>query len=228
MNNQIQALTEAENKAWNIYHTALDRGLIVAGKTEKQLNSELLELSKEIAGTNIFWHKRIVRSGPNTLLPYRENPPDRVLEQDDILFFDFGPVLKNWEADIGMTYVIGGNPDKIKLKSDTEAAWQIGKEFMLNNFDSTGAEVYRFISKLASKFGWQYGNEHCGHLIGEFPHEKIQGEEKRNYLHSENHSKLSEPDLNGKPRFWILEIHFVDLAKQIGGFYEGFVGVTED
>ena len=31
-----------------------------------------------------YWHKRIVRSGPNTLLPYRENPPDRAIGTDDI------------------------------------------------------------------------------------------------------------------------------------------------
>jgi hypothetical protein len=28
------------------------------------------------------------------------------------------------------------------------------------------------------------------------------------------------PDANGNKRHWILEIHFVDREKQIGGFFE--------
>lgn len=225
MENVAERLLEAELLARKIFDEALSMGIIQAGKTEKEINSALLQLSREIIHTDIFWHKRIVRSGPNTLLPYHENPPDRVIENDDILFFDFGPVLKNWEADIGITHVIGENPEKIKLKSDTELAWSLGKEYMLANYNLSGAEVYKYISELAREFGWEYGNEHCGHLIGEFPHEKIQGEEKRNYLHPDNHSQLSEPDLNGKQRYWILEIHFVDKQKEIGGFYEGFIGL---
>jgi Xaa-Pro aminopeptidase len=158
------------------------------------------------------------------LLPYKENPPDRVLLADDILFFDFGPVLKNWEADIGITSVIGSDPAKHKLKHDTEQAFQEACLFMKNTKNITGADVYDFVCGLAGKFGWEYGNEHCGHLIGEFPHEKLQGEIKRNYLHPENKSLIREPDLKGNPRYWILEIHFVDREKQIGGFFEGFAG----
>jgi hypothetical protein len=31
---------------------------------------------------------------------------------------------------------------------------------------------------------------------------------------------LREPDRNGRPRHWILEIHFVDRQLEIGGFLE--------
>jgi hypothetical protein len=133
-------------------------------------------------------------------------------------------VLEKWEADIGMTWVIGNNPLKLKLKNDTERAWKEGQKFMIENNNVTGAEVYDYVCKLAVKYGWEYGNEHCGHLIGEFPHEKLQGEIKRNYLHPENHISIHSYDLNNNPRYWILEIHFIDQANQIGGFYEGFVG----
>jgi hypothetical protein len=73
---------------------------------------------------------------------------------------------------------------------------------------------------LAKKYGWEYGNEHCGHLIGNFPHEDIQGEEIENYIHPKNNKRMCEPDRNGKGRFWIYEIHFIDKANEIGGFYE--------
>jgi hypothetical protein len=32
-------------------------------------------------------------------------------------------------------------------------------------------------------------------------------------------------DAQGQERHWILEIHFVDRARQIGGFYEGLLTV---
>ena len=41
-------------------------------------------------GIGRWWHKRIVRAGPNTLQPYQENPPDRVIGADDIAFCDCG------------------------------------------------------------------------------------------------------------------------------------------
>jgi len=31
---------------------------------------------------------------------------------------------------------------------------------------------------------------------------------------------MRSPDKNGRPRHWILEIHFVDREHQIGGFHE--------
>jgi hypothetical protein len=36
---------------------------------------------------------------------------------------------------------------------------------------------------LAKKYGWDYGNHHCGHLIENYPHEKNLGEEEINYIH---------------------------------------------
>jgi hypothetical protein len=36
---------------------------------------------------------------------------------------------------------------------------------------------------------------------------------------------LREPDDGGNPRHWILEVHFVDRARQIGGFFEELLTV---
>ena len=78
--------------------------------------------------------------------------------------------------------------------------------------------MYKYVKKLANERSWVFGNEHCGHLIGEFPHENIEGEKVKSYLHPENHMILKKPkEIN---LFWILEIHFVDYEKNIGGFYE--------
>jgi len=39
---------------------------------------------------------------------------------------------------------------------------------------------------------------------------------------------LREPDAHGRPRHWILEVHFVDRAREIGGFFEELLTVDAD
>jgi Xaa-Pro aminopeptidase len=80
-------------------------------------------LAAEMFGVSRHWHKRIVRSGQNTLQPYRVNPPNRLIEADDIVFCDFGPVFEEWEADLGRTFVLGHDPIKLRLSRDLPAVW---------------------------------------------------------------------------------------------------------
>lgn len=221
MTEQVRQLILAEEKAAKLFEEIEKRGIITAGKTEKELNVEVMKLAYELFGINKFWHKRIVRSGKNTLLPYKENPPNLVIQTDDILFFDFGPVFDEWEADFGRTYVLGSDKQKLKLKFDVKAAWHEGKDYFLANREKlTGSDFFKYTQQLATKYGWEYGNYHCGHLIGNFPHEKIVGEETRNYIHSENTVLMNEPDQHGNNRQWIYEIHFIDSELEIGGFFE--------
>ncbi len=221
MTHTLEQLIIAEKKASQLFDEIENRGLVSVGKTEKALNTEVMELALEMFGIRKYWHKRIVRSGKNTLLPYRANPENLTIQKDDILFFDFGPVFDEWEADFGRTYVVGDNARKIKLKEDVETAWHEGKDHFLANRETiTGAEFYEYTKQLARKYGWEYGNEHCGHLIGNFPHEQIVGEETIHYIHPDNHQLMSAPDQFGNPREWIYEIHFVDTSEEIGGFFE--------
>jgi Xaa-Pro aminopeptidase len=216
-----QQLIEAEEKALILFKTIEERGLIVPGKSEQQLNTEIFELAENLLGIQKYWHKRIVRSGKNTLAPYRENPPDLILQHDDILFFDFGPIFENWEADIGKTFVLGNDPAKLKLSKDVESAWYETKEWFQKQTKLTGAELFYFTVDLTKKYGWEFGGEIAGHLIGKFPHEMGLADGKFEvYVHPENHVDMFAPDKNGNQRDWILEIHFVDREKEIGGFFE--------
>ena len=224
MINSLQKLIEAENYAATLFKAIEDRGLIIAGKTEKQLNTEIYNLAFDLFKINKYWHKRIVRAGKNTLLPYQENPPDLTIQQNDIIFFDFGPVFDEWEADFGRTFVLGNNTHMIQLKDDTAKAWHEGKLFYEKNKSHlTGADFYQYTKELAIKYSWEYGNHHCGHLIGNFPHEIISGEETINYIHPDNQQLMSEKDKHGNERFWIYEIHFIDKSLEIGGFFEQLI-----
>lgn len=149
-NSAIQELINAEKKAAHLFETIESRGLIQPGISEKELNNSVYALAEELYGIRKYWHKRIVRAGKNTLLPYRENPTDLILQEDDILFLDFGPVFEEWEADFGRTYVIGDNSKKKQLISDIAEAWGKGKEYFLKHRETiTGAEFYNYTSKLA-------------------------------------------------------------------------------
>ena len=223
--NRHDALRGAQAKAEQLFHEIESRGLVRAGVSEKQLNQEVYQLALELHGIKKYWHKRIVRSGKNTLCPYKEKPPDLFLTDDDIVFFDLGPVFEEWEADFGRTYVIGKDPIKLRLKKDIEHAWSEGKKYFQEHENIRGADLYAYAQTLAKKYGWILGQEHCGHLIGNFPHELIQGEEVVNYIHPHNSVKMRDLDSNGNPRDWILEIHFIDEEKEVGGFFEQLLTV---
>ena len=113
-------LLEAQSKAERLFNEIDARSLIRPGVTEKTVNADIYALAKEMYGITTYWHKRIVRAGKNTLLPYAENPPDLMIETDDILFLDLGPVFEHWEADFGRTFVLGSDPLKHKMKQDVE------------------------------------------------------------------------------------------------------------
>ena len=213
-------LIAAEAKAAQLFADAVSRGIIVAGRTETEINTDIFALAEELFGIEKYWHKRIVRAGPNTLHPYYENPPDLTLRDDDILFLDFGPIFEEWEADYGRTFVIGDDPYKLKLRDDTERAWHDARAWFDGRPDVTGAEFFHFILGVADAYGWEYGNEMAGHLIGQFPHERLEKKNYGLYIHPENHNKMALPDGDGNPRHWILEIHFVDREREIGGFFE--------
>src|SRR5262249_32317293 len=124
---QKEQLRAAEAKAAHLFREVESRGLIRGGITEEQLNREIYALAFELFGIKKYWHKRIVRAGPNTLQPYKENPPNLRIQAADIVFFDFGPVFEEWEADFGRTYVLGDDPTMWRIKQDIEEAWHLGK-----------------------------------------------------------------------------------------------------
>lgn len=216
----LEKLMEAEVKADQLFQEIEARNIIAAGKSEKEINTEIYDLAAQLFGIEKYWHKRIVRAGANTLRPYDDNPPNLTVQEDDILFLDFGPVFEDWEADFGRTYVIGNDPYKHQLKQDIEAAWYEIKEWFSQQTALTAAEFYQHIMDVTAKYKWEYGGQLAGHLIGNFPHEKLEPGNHSLYVLPDNHNDMFLPDANGNKRHWILEIHFVDRDKQIGGFFE--------
>jgi Xaa-Pro dipeptidase len=214
------ALLDAQLKAQALFVEIEAESLIRPGVAESEINESVYALAERMYGISRYWHKRIVRAGRNTLAPYDENPPDLTVSEDDIVFLDLGPVFEEWEADFGRTYVVGNDPLKRKLCRDIEEAFAKGKRHFEEHPDITAAELYGFAQHLAEQAGWEYGGPIAGHLIGVFPHEKIANDKISLYVHPKNHMRMRTPDTYGRERHWIFEVHFVDRAREIGGFYE--------
>jgi Xaa-Pro dipeptidase len=221
-----QALLAAQIKAEALFEEVVERGLVSAGKLESELTAEIHALAQSRFGLRRHWHKRLARSGPNTLLTYHEESADRRITADDIVYLDFGPVFEEWEADFGRTYVVGDDPIKHRLVGDLAEAFRRGKEFYRQSANLTAGQLYDYTAGLAADYGWEFGNLTAGHLIGRFPHERRPADPDHLRIRHGNSIPLREPDETGAARHWILEIHFIDRAREIGGFFEELLTVN--
>ncbi len=215
-----EALSAAQRKAEELFAAIVEQGLIREGVLESELSEEIHALARARFGVRRHWHKRVVRCGPNTVLTYHAEPPDRRIEADDVVYLDFGPLFEEWEADFGRTYVLGADPRKHRLVADIEVAFARGKQRFREDPHLTAGALYDYVRDLAQRAGWEFGAPTAGHLIGHFPHETAPADKRRLSICHGNELDLREPDSRGAPRHWILEIHFVDTERTMGGFFE--------
>ena len=213
-------LLGAQDKAAELFAAIEERGLIRPGAGERQVSDEIRELAADLLGVTRHWHKRIVRGGENTLATARDNPPDRVIADDDIVFVDLGPLFEEWEADFGRTFVLGGDPRKLALRNDLPKVWEAARAHFEETPDITGAQLFEHVVGLSRTAGWEFGGAIAGHLVGEFPHEKIRGHEIDSYVAPGSDLPMRRVDAQGRQCHWILEVHLVTPGRQFGGFQE--------
>jgi hypothetical protein len=81
------------------------------------------------------------------------------------------------------------------------------------------------VVELSEAAGWQFGGTIAGHLIGQFPHEKISGDDIAAHIMPGSDLPMRRPDAAGLRCHWILEVHLVDAGRQIGGFHEELLDI---
>lgn len=216
-----EKLINAQNISIQFFKAIEENNLITSGKSEEQLNLEVCDLALKRFGIEKHWHKKLVRSGKNTLAIYPDNPPNRIIDTDDILFIDLGPIVEGYEADIGRTYVVGSNPQKLKLKKDVEEAWYEIQEWYQQQTIVKASELFRYAAEKAKELGWEFGGEIAGHIVGRYPHEQPADPKSLELdVHPDNHNDMFLPDAYGNPRHWILELQFIDKENEMGGYFE--------
>jgi Xaa-Pro aminopeptidase len=213
------ALVAAEKRAEKLFEKIERRGLLQSGRDERQVEKDIYAIALQEFGVEKHWHKRIVRSGPNTLTIAADNPPSRTIETDDIVYVDLGPVFEDWEADLGRTYILGDHPGAL-LVADLPVIFERVQAHYHASPGITGAELYTFATEAAAEAGWIFGGAIAGHLVSEFAHAQIPGDKDLTRIHPRNPKPMRDPDDLGRERHWILEIHLVDPTRSYGGFYE--------
>jgi len=219
MTDRRAQLENAEARGLAMFDAIERAGLIVPGKREDTLSDEIHAFAREHFGVTAHWHKRIVRAGRNTVCVFADDPPVHTIEEDDLVYLDLGPVIEDWEADLGRTYVFGGDPRKAALVADLPRLFDIVAAHYHASPDITCEQLYAFAQQTAEQAGWLFGGEIGGHTIqGRFPHAPVPRAGR--LIAAGNASRMRDPDAAGEERHWILEIHLVDRDLTFGGFYE--------
>lgn len=217
---RVRRLLDAQDKAARLFAEIDGRGMVRVGVSERQLSDEIRDLAAAMFGVDRHWHKRIVRAGENTLQPFTADPPDRLIAGDDIVFCDFGPIFEQWEADFGRTFVLGDDTDKLAVRDALPRVWRAGRAVFERHGEITGAELYDHVVALARAEGLEFGAPIAGHLVGEFPHKRIAGNDAGCYITPGSDDPMRRTDRTGRVCHWILEVHLTNPARGVGGFYE--------
>ena len=216
-----ERLLNAEKTTVELFDAVEKNNLIIAGKSEAQLSSEVCNLAFEKFGIKNHWHKKIVRTGKNTLCIYPDNPPDEIIQEDDIVILDFGPIIDGYESDLGRTYVSGSNTRKLKIKGDVENAWYETQDWCKKQTFLKSSDLFKYVVDKATEYGYTFGGEIAGHIVGKFPHEQPADPKSLELdIHPQNHNDMFLLDADGNKRHWILELLFIDKENEIGGYFE--------
>lgn len=213
-------LESAQIQALKLFDAIERDRLVRPGVSERAVEDQIGELAAREFGVEKHWHRRIVRAGANTLTIAGDNPPVRIIEADDIVYVDLGPVFEAWEADIGKSYALGDDPQKHRLIGDLPRLFAHVQAHYLRDPGITGAALYAFAQDTAAGAGWRFGGKIAGHIVSEFAHALIPGDKALNRISPQNPNPMSDPDGKGQARHWILEIHLVSPDGSFGGFYE--------
>lgn len=193
-------------EAWKVLDAVSKR--VEPGMTEKD-GKALLDLELKASGSLKYWHPPQIRFGSNTLLAFgKPADPNIKLLENDIFFYDIGPLFDGYESDAGKTYTIGSDAEMKAIAEDSEKLFKrVQKEWKATGL--TGRTLYDFAKAEADRMGWElsFGGA-SGHRIADFPHA----------LHYRGSLKAFDkvPSSNR----WILEIHLKHKTRKFGAFFE--------
>lgn len=205
---QLPKLVDAQNLTKKIVKD-------VASKVEVGMNEAdgLALLNHEFSkyGDIKFWHPHKFRIGKNTLCAFKEESDLSIsLKANDHFFIDVGPVFFDHEGDYGETFIMGINPQALRLKNVSEQLFQeVKTEFFKNH--CSGKDLYEFLAKRSKALDVNLNLKTLGHRVGDFPH------------HLFYRGKMAEVEEILIPNLWVLEVQIADSKNEIGAFFEDII-----
>src|SRR5262249_48807520 len=139
--------------------------LVRPGMTEKEAKLIVQEIQADL-GAPKCWHPPQIRFGENTLLSFgKPGKEGVVLGENDIFFFDIGPIFDGHEGDVGRPFTIGADPEMRRCCNDAEVIWNEVRDHW-STTKVSGRELYNFAKSCASDRGWTLTLEKAnGHRI---------------------------------------------------------------
>ncbi|MFJ9767630.1 M24 family metallopeptidase [Streptomyces erythrochromogenes] len=215
---------EAARTADVVFAEVAARDLISPGRAECEVEARIAEVATEVFGHAPQPARRIVRSGPHTVLPGGQEPPDRVIRQDDIVVVDLGPFLAPHGIDAARTFAFGRDTGRNRLVEDLWTLSDAARGAFLANEHVTGRQLHAAVRTLAARAGWTLGTWHVGRLTGEAPGTDVPGLHLAPFICPANDEPLRRSVRGGGEAHWILEIHLVDAYRGFGGSLKQLLG----
>ena len=78
------------------------------------------------------------------------------------------------------------------LRDDLEPIWYSVKSQFDKDPAMTGEKLYSIACAEAKKNGWEFGGPHSGHLVGDFPHERVPNDKISFYITEGNKSEFRD------------------------------------
>ncbi|HEY8270432.1 MAG TPA: M24 family metallopeptidase [Pseudobdellovibrionaceae bacterium] len=181
---------------------------IKPGIRENEAKALIQEIQTQM-GAPKSWHPPQIRFGENTLLPFGQQGHENLsLKENDIYFFDIGPIFYGHEGDVGRPFVVGNDSEMKKCCRDAASIWQEVRDHWVST-NATGKELYQVARFSAENRGWLLSlHEANGHRISDFPHAaRMRG-------------SVEKFEQKPAPNRWILEIQIRHPKKSYGAFYE--------
>lgn len=205
-NFQAHALIAAQSQAWDAVRETASH--CKPGSTEADAHAILKEILKA-KGVDKIWHPPQIRFGKNTTKAFGvKGDSSVVLQKNDLFFLDIGPIFDGYEGDVGATFVVGNDPNHLKIAADAKQVFDDVKAHW-ERTGLSGAELYKFAADAADERGWKLSLEGAsGHRVSEFPHA----------VHWRG--KLRTYEKHPSPDRWILEIHLLHPDGLYGAFFE--------
>jgi Xaa-Pro aminopeptidase len=178
------------------------------GMSENEVKQLIARIQTQI-GAPTSWHPPQIRFGRNTLLPFgKKDVENPILQDNDIFFFDIGPIFDGHEGDVGRTFSVGSDPEMAKCARDCEEIWNDVRTKWASS-GVNGAELYAFAAECARQRGWELALEKAnGHRIADFPHA------------ARGRGSVEGFESHHAPNRWILEIQIRHPLKPFGAFFE--------
>lgn len=215
MNAQNESV--GENFATGLLQKARDKSLqviletaklVTLGMRESEARKALTEIQADL-GAPKTWHGPQIRFGENTLLAFGEKGlKDPALNDNDIYFFDIGPVFDGHEGDVGRTFSVGNDTEMIRCCKDVEAIWHSVFQYWKKESVS-GAALYAYAAEQARERDWILSLKGAsGHRVADFPHT------------ARRRGAVARLNQALAPDRWILEIQIRHPDRPFGAFYE--------